>query len=230
MEAFNEKALRMLFENRDKAFQKFNSKLIPNVDPKIIIGVRIPKIREIAKKLFFEGGYEEFFSTLPHKYHEENLLHAIMIEHFDSFDKAVFETERFLPYITNWAVCDCFSPRCFKKHKEDLLEKILFWLKAKDTYTVRFAMKMLMTYFLDNDFKEEYLESVYSIQSEEYYLKMMQAWFFATALAKQYEATVPLLENRVLPVWVHNKTIQKAIESFRVSDEHKAYLKTLKQK
>mgnify|MGYP002515715088 CR=1 FL=1 len=230
METFNEKALRLLFENQDETYRNFNSKLIPGTDPNFVIGVRVPKIREIAKELFREGGYEKFFASLPHKYHEENLLHAMMIELFKDFEKAVEETERFLPYITNWAVCDCFSPKCFKKHKKELLEKILVWLKAKDTYTVRFAMKMLMTYFLDDDFNEEYLELVYSVQSEEYYLKMMQAWFFATALAKQYESTVQILENHILSDWVHNKTIQKAIESYRVTNEHKVYLKTLKQK
>lgn len=230
MESFREKAVRLLFENQDEKYRDFNSKLIPGIDPKSVIGVRVPEIRKIAKELFREGGYEDFFASLPHEYHEENLLHAMMIELFKDFDKAVFETERFLPYITNWAVCDCFSPKCFKKNKERLLEKILLWIKADDTYTLRFAMKMLMTYFLDDDFKDEYLESVAVVQSDEYYLKMMQAWFFATALAKQYEKTVPLLEKHVLPVWVHNKTIQKAIESFRVTDEHKAYLRTLKRK
>lgn len=230
METFNEKALRLLFENRDEKFQKFNSKLIPEIDPSFVIGVRVPKIREIAKELFGGGGYEEFFTTLPHKYHEENLLHAMIIELFKDFEKAVEETEHFLPYINNWAVCDCFSPKCFKKHKQELLEKIHVWLKAEDIYTVRFAMKMLMTYFLDSDFKEEYLELVYGIQSDEYYIKMMQAWFFATALAKQYECAVQIFEKHVLPVWVHNKTIQKSIESFRITDEQKAYLRTLKRK
>lgn len=220
----------MLFENRDEEFQKFSSKLIPEIDPNFVIGVRTPIIREIAKELFCGGGYEEFFSSLPHKYHEENLLHAMIIERFKNFEKAVEETERFLPYINNWAVCDCFSPKCFKKHKDELLKRILIWLKSEDAYTVRFAIKMLMTYFLDDDYKEKYLELVYGVQSNEYYIKMMQAWFFATALAKQYESSVQVLEKHFLPVWVHNKTIQKAIESFRVTDEHKAYLRTLKRK
>lgn len=230
METFEEKAQRLLFENRDEKYRDFNSKLIPEIDRNLVIGVRVPKIREIAKALFNEGGYEEFLLSLPHKFHEENLLHAMIVERFKDFEKAVFETERFLPYIDNWAVCDCFSPKCFRKNKDRLLEKIKLWLNADDVYTVRFAMKMLMTYFLDDDFKEEYLNLVCSIQSDEYYIKMMQAWFFATALAKQYETAVPILENHILSPWVHNKTIQKAIESFRVTDEHKAYLRTLKQK
>lgn len=230
MDSFEEKVISSLFALQDIDYREFDRKLIPTVDPSTIIGVRTPDLRKLSKELFREGGYETFLSALPHKYHEENFVHAMLIEQIKDFSKAVNETEKFLPFVTNWAVCDSFSPKCFKKNKALLLEKIRQQLNSNDTYTVRFAIKMLMTHFLDDDFSDEYLALVAGVSSEEYYIMMMQAWYFATALAKQYESTLPVLENRVLSVWVHNKTIQKASESFRVTDEHKAYLKTLKRK
>ena len=153
----------------------------------------------------------------------------MLIEQMKEFSKAIEETEKFLPYITNWEVCDSFSPKCFKKNKALLLEKIRCWLVSSDEYTVRFAVEMLMTHFLDDGFSKEYLMLVANVSSEEYYVRMMQAWFFATALAKQYDETLALLKSNVLPVWVHNKTIQKAVESYRISDEQKQYLRTLKR-
>ena len=229
MEAFEEKVISSLFALQDIKYKEFDQKLIPTVDPSTVIGVRKPDLRKLAKELFKESRYEAFLSTLPHRYHEENFIHAMLIEQMKDFSIAIEETERFLPYITNWEVCDSFSPKCFKKNKAFLLERIQQWLVSSDEYTVRFAVKMLMTHFLDDGFSKEYLNLVACVSSEEYYVMMMQAWYFATALAKQYSETVSLLESNVLPVWVHNKTIQKAVESYRISDEQKRYLRTLKR-
>ena len=229
MEAFEEKVVSSLFALQDIKYKEFDQRLIPTVDPSTVIGVRKPDLRKLAKVLFKESRYEAFLSTLPHRYHEENFIHAMLIEQMKEFPKAIEETEKFLPYITNWEVCDSFSPKCFKKNKAFLLERIRQWLVSSDEYTVRFAVKMLMTHFLDDGFSKEYLMLVANVSSEEYYVRMMQAWFFATALAKQYDETLALLESNVLPVWVHNKTIQKAVESYRISDEQKQYLRTLKR-
>lgn len=229
MEAFEEKVVSSLFALQDIKYREFDQKLIPTVDPSTVIGVRKPDLRKLAKVLFKESRYEAFLSTLPHRYHEENFIHAMLIEQMKEFPKAIEETEKFLPYITNWEVCDSFSPKCFKKNKAFLLERIRQWLVSSDEYTVRFAVKMLMTHFLDDGFSKEYLMLVANVSSEEYYVRMMQAWFFATALAKQYDETLALLKSNVLPVWVHNKTIQKAVESYRISDEQKQYLRTLKR-
>ena len=229
MEAFEEKVVSSLFALQDIRYKEFDQKLIPTVDPSTVIGVRKPDLRKLAKVLFKESRYEAFLSTLPHRYHEENFIHAMLIEQMKEFPKVIEETEKFLPYITNWEVCDSFSPKCFKKNKAFLLERIRQWLVSSDEYTVRFAVKMLMTHFLDDGFSKEYLMLVANVSSEEYYVRMMQAWFFATALAKQYDETLALLESNVLPVWVHNKTIQKAVESYRISDEQKQYLRTLKR-
>ncbi len=228
MNSICEKIRALLFENRDEEYKRFNASLIPTVESDRVIGVRMPVIRKIAKQLFSEGGFESFLLSLPHEYHEENLLHACLVEQIKDFDLCLKETERFLLFVDNWAVCDCFSPRCFGKNKERLLEKLRLWLSCNLTYTVRFAMNMLMKHFLDADFKEEYLYLVGDVESEEYYVRMMQAWFFATALAKQYSRTLPFIEQKRLSPWVHNKTIQKARESFRLSREQKEYLKTLK--
>ena len=229
MEAFEEKVVSSLFALQDIKYKEFDQRLIPTVDPSTVIGVRKPDLRKLAKVLFKESVYEAFLSALPHRYHEENFIHAMLIEQMKEFSKAIEETEKFLPYITNWEVCDSFSPKCFKKNKAFLLERIRQWLVSSDEYTVRFAVKMLMTHFLDDGFSKEYLMLVANVSSEEYYVRMMQAWFFATALAKQYDETLALLESNVLPVWVHNKTIQKAVESYRISDEQKQYLRTLKR-
>lgn len=230
MEGFEKKLIEKLFALRDEAYCEFSSKLIPNVEKARVIGVRTPDIRKLAKTLYREGGYGDFLASLPHKYHEENLVHAMLIEQMKGFDCTVSELERFLPFVDNWAVCDTFSPKCFKKNRERLLERLRLWLCAKDTYTVRFALRMLMSHFLDEDFKPEYLELASSVKSEEYYLMMMQAWFFATALAKQYDFALRYLEEKRLSVWVHNKTVQKAVESYRITPEQKVYLKSLKIK
>lgn len=223
-----------LFEKQDTAYRDFQKKLIPTVQAERIIGVRTPVLRALAKELSRSKAPETrdavraFLGSLPHRYFDENQLHAFLISELKDFDAAISETERFLPYIDNWATSDQLSPRAFKKHRAALLPHIRSWLKSPCTYTVRFAIGMLMQHFLDEDFASCYLSEVAAIRSQEYYIRMMQAWYFATALAKQYEAALPFIEQQKLDSWTHNKAIQKACESFRVTDEHKLYLKTLK--
>ena len=218
-----------LFSLQDKKYMKFLSKLTPNVPEDTIIGVRIPEIRKLAKKLVKNNKYEDFLKELPHKYYDENLLHGAIISESKDFKNSIELLDNFLPFIDNWAVCDTISPKIFKKHKKELIEKIKEWFQSDKTYTCRFGVEMLMTHFLDEDFKKEYLEMVANIHSEKYYVKMVVAWFFATALAKQWNYAVIYLENNKLDVWVHNKTIQKARESLRISLEKKEYLKKLKR-
>lgn len=219
-----------LFELKDEAYKHFNCALIPTVDPDTVIGVRTPALRNLAKELWGTPEARDFLAELPHRYYEENNLHAFLIEHIRDYEKCMAETERFLPYIDNWATCDGFSPKVFKKHLPELLVKIHLWLQSEHTYTVRFAMGMLMRHYLDEHFSPEYPELVASVQSEEYYIRMMQAWYFATALAKQPDAILPYFSEGRLEPWTHNKAIQKAIESYRITPEQKAYLKTLKMR
>ena len=217
-----------LFSLRDEKFAAFQARLIPNVAPERIIGVRTPALRKLAKTLRGSGEAEEFLKALPHDFFEENNLHAFLLCEMKDFDACVQAVEDFLPYVDNWATCDQMSPRVFRKNKQALLPYIRCWIASERCYTRRFGTGMLMSHFLDEDFREEYLRLVSDKRSEEYYVNMMIAWYFATALAKQYEAALPYLKNRRLDPWVHNKTIQKAVESFRVSDEHKACLRALK--
>ena len=219
-----------LFSLQDKEYMKFLSKLTPNVSEDTIIGVRIPEIRKLAKKLVKNNEYEDFLKELPHKYYDENLLHGAIISESKDFEKCIKLLDNFLPFVDNWAVCDTISPKIFKKYKKELIEKIKVWSQSDKTYTCRFGVEMLMTHFLDEDFKKEYLEVVADIHSEEYYVKMVVAWFFATALAKQWDYAVIYLEDNRLDVWVHNKTIQKARESLRILEDKKGYLKGLKRK
>ena len=219
-----------LFSLQDKEYMKFLSKLTPNVPEDTIIGVRIPEIRKLAKKLVKNNEYEDFLKELPHKYYDENLLHGAIISENKDFENCIELLNSFLPFVDNWAVCDTISPKIFKKHKKELIEKIKEWSQSDKTYTCRFGVEMLMTHFLDKDFKKEYLEIVANIHSEEYYVKMVIAWFFATALAKQWDYAVIYLEDNRLDVWVHNKTIQKARESLRILEDKKGYLKGLKRK
>ena len=219
-----------LFSLQDKEYMKFSSKLTPNVPEDTIIGVRIPEIRKLAKKLVRNNEYEDFLKELPHKYYDENLLHGAIISENKDFENCIELLDSFLPFVDNWAVCDTISPKIFKKHKKELIEKIKEWSQSDKTYTCRFGIEMLMTHFLDEDFKKEYLEMVANIHSEEYYVKMAVAWFFATALAKQWDYAVIYLEDNRLDVWVHNKTIQKARESLRILEDKKGYLKDLKRK
>ena len=217
-----------LFALRDEKYRDFNASLIPTVDKAAVIGVRVPQLRRLAKELKNGPLAAEFMADLPHEYHDENLLQALLINENKDFGLCMEELEAFLPYVDNWAVCDMLGPKVLSKNKEELMERILLWLDSPHAYTQRFGMGMLMSHFLEEDFREEYLELVAAVKSEEYYVRMMQAWYFATALAKQYDSAVKYIEGRRLESWTHNKSIQKARESFRVSPEHKAYLKTLK--
>ena len=213
---------------QDKTYKDFHSKLMPTINPDSIIGIRVPVLRDYAKKLFKENSVESlnlFLKNLPHEFYEENNIHAFIIEKINNFDECIFYLEKFLPYIDNWATCDMLNPKILKTNCEKLLEKIYQWINSDSVYTVRFAIGMLMRYFLDEKFETKYLDLVTSINSEEYYINMMRAWFFATALAKQYEQTFPYIKNYSLDKWTHNKTIQKAKESFRISKEQKEELK-----
>ena len=219
-----------LFKLQDKKYKELQAKTIPNIDPNTIIGVRTPELRSLAKKMVKENNYKSFLEELPHKYFDENQLHAFIISELKDFNECIDYTNKFLPYIDNWATCDQMSPKAFKKNKDNLLKEIKVWIKSKETYIIRFAIGMLMSYFLDEDFDKKYLELVSKIKSKEYYVNMMIAWYFATALAKQYKDTIIYLENNKLDTWVHNKTIQKAIESYRITNDQKEYLRSLKKK
>lgn len=219
-----------LFELRDLKYQQFHSKLVPNIPADSIIGVRIPLLKKLAKELYKDPCKADFMSSLPHKYYEENQLHIMMICMEKEFDKCIEELNVFLPYADNWAVTDQSSPKCFKKKHNELIPILKDWLYSDHVYTSRYAMNIYMREFLDDDFDVEYANLISKKRGEDYYLNMMIAWYFATALAKQYDIIVPFLENHMLDKWTHNKTIQKAIESFRITDEQKAYLRTLKIK
>ena len=218
-----------LFELSDKEYAVFQARLIPTVPRDRIIGVRTPALRKLAKEMVKSGEHTAFIAELPHTYFDENQLHAFIISAIRDFDLALTETERFLPFIDNWATCDQLSPKVFGKRRNELLPHIKKWLASERTYVVRFGIGMLMEHFLDDDFKPEYAEAVSRIKSDEYYINMMIAWYLATALAKQYDAAVGILKSGCLDKWVQNKTIQKARESYRISDEKKAYLQTLKK-
>ncbi len=223
-----------LFAMRDEKYASGQIKIIPSVDPERIIGVRTPELREFAKELYAEKEGKEdidaFLNSLPHRYFDEDQLHAFIISLEKDFDSCIAKVEKLLPYIDNWATCDQLSPKAFKKYPEKLLPYIEKWLASGKTYTVRFAIGMLMQHFLDGRFSPDYLEKVSHIRSDEYYINMMIAWYFATALAKQYDAIIPYIENCALDPWTHNKTIQKSIESFRITPEQKDHLRSLKVK
>lgn len=221
-----------LFENQDKEYREFQSRLVPNISKDSMIGVRTPQMRKVAKEFFGSRIAEDFLKELPHKYYEENMIHFFLISLIKDFDECTKELEKFLPYIDCWPVCDQSSPRSFKKNHQKLLPLIKKWINSDHIYTARFAIRMLMNEFLDDDFSPEYLQWVAdkksSDSSDDYYLKMMKAWYFATALAKQYDQSIVYIEKQRLDQWSHNKAIQKALESFRVSDDHKEYLRSLK--
>lgn len=218
-----------LFNLQDEKYAEFQVKLAPGIERESVIGVRVPEVRKLAKRLWKEENIGNFLNELPHKYYDENMLHGLIISEIRDYEECINRLEQFLPYVDNWAVCDIMSPRVFKKNKEKLMIKIKEWCKSEHTYTCRFGMEMLMSHFLDDDFKPEYLELPAKVISDEYYINMMIAWFFATALAKQWEAAIPYIENNRLERWTHNKTIQKAIESYRITSEQKEYLRSLKQ-
>jgi 3-methyladenine DNA glycosylase AlkD len=219
-----------LFQLQDKQYAAFQSKLLPSIDPKTIIGVRTPLLRTYAKKVANMDIVHPFLAELPHQYFDENQLHAFILSGKKDFDRCLEEVERFLPYIDNWATCDQLSPKIFKKHLDTLLPHIGIWLVSEHTYTIRFGIGMLMQYYLDDGFELKYPDAVAAVTSDEYYVNMMIAWYFATALAKQYESIMPYLKENRLDDWTHNKTIQKAIESYRIAPEQKEYLKTLKKR
>ncbi len=219
-----------LFALQDLKYRDFQVKLIPGMDKEKMIGVRTPDLRKLAGQLAKREEIVEFLQALPHRYFDENQLHAFIISAIKDYENCAEELERFLPYVDNWATCDQLSPKIFGKHKQELLISIRKWIRSDHTYTVRFGIGMLMKYFLDEDFKTEYADLVASVRSEEYYVNMMIAWYFATALAKQYKAVLPYIREQKLEFRVHNKTIQKAVESYRISDEHKKELRALKRK
>ena len=227
---FTDEIRDRLFAMRDEKYGEFQSKLIPTAAGETFIGVRTPDLRKYAKELVKRDDVQDFLDDLPHQYFDENQLHAFLVSEIRDYERCIREVNRFLPFVDNWATCDQMSPKVFKKHRPELLELIKEWLKSGHTYTVRFAVGMLMEHFLDEDFDPAYPEMAARIRSDEYYINMMTAWYFATALAKQYETVLPYLENRRLDPWTHNKTIQKAVESCRITDEQKAYLKELKIK
>ena len=223
-----EEIRQSLFALQDIKYRDFQAKLIPGTDAETMIGVRTPELRKLAKQMLKREEIGEFLQDLPHRYFDENQLHAFIVSGIREYGKCMEELTRFLPFVNNWATCDQMSPVVFKKHKQELLSEIGEWLGSAHTYTVRFGIGMLMQHFLDEDFDPAYPELVAGVRSEEYYVNMMIAWYFATAIAKQYDAVLSFLEGRRLDPWVHNKTIQKAVESYRVSDEHKKYLRSLK--
>ncbi|MCR5403226.1 MAG: DNA alkylation repair protein [Butyrivibrio sp.] len=219
---------RKLYDLQDLKYRDMQIKIIPTIEPESVIGVRTPELKALAKEILKSGDYKEFLEELPHKYFDENQLHAFIISGLKDFNECMDELEIFLPYVNNWATCDQMSPKVFKKHREELLTHIKEWIKSDKTYTVRFGVGMLMEHFLDADYDTEYPEMVAKIKSEEYYVNMMIAWYFATALAKQYESILPFIEQKRLDYWTHNKAIQKSVESRRITDEQKEYLKSLK--
>ena len=217
-----------LFRLQDKDYALMQARIIPTVSQDRIIGVRTPALRDFAKRLNKDQDIGEFLSYLPHQYFDEDQLHPFVISLEKDFGKCIAEVDAFLPFIDNWATCDQLSPKAFKKGPEKLIPYIQIWIKSDKTYTVRFAIGLLMQHFLDANFDTKYADMVAEVRSEEYYVNMMIAWYFATALAKQYELVLPYLEHKRLDTWAHNKAIQKSIESYRITDEQKAYLKTLK--
>lgn len=216
-----------LFELADGKYAEFQAKLAPTVNRETFIGVRLPVLRKFASQYAKDPEAGDFLKSLPHRYYDENILHSILITKIKDFNSCIEAVESFLPYVDNWAVCDTLSPAALGKNREELFKRILIWVNSGKTYTIRFGVDMLMKFFLDEEFREEYLE-IPALDSDEYYVNMMCAWFYATALAKQWDSTVKYLEEKRLTKFIHNKTIQKAIESYRITDSQKAYLKTLR--
>lgn len=218
-----------LISMQDLKYKEFQAKLIPNLSTESVMGIRTPQLRVYAKELMKTDAAVEFLTQLPHQYFDENQLHAFIISEMKDYGTVLTALEKFLPYVDNWATCDQLRPKVFKKHPDKLITAIRAWLASTETYTIRFGIGMLMCHYLDENFKPEYLEWAANIRSEEYYINMMIAWYFATALAKQYDITLSYIEDGRLNTWVHNKTIQKARESYRITDDQKAYLKSLKK-
>lgn len=228
MSAVVEAVRRRLFEMQDPEYRAFTCKLTPSVQPERVIGVCTPQLRAYARELGRTAVAAQFMTCLPHEYHEENNLHSFLIEQIRDYSACIDALNAFLPCVDNWATCDCMSPGVFKKHPQELLEQVKLWLASGQTYTVRFAIKVLMSDFLDERFDPAYAELVAAVHSEEYYVNMMVAWYFATALAKQWDAVLPYIEEKKLNVWIHNKAIQKAVESRRIPEEKKKLLKKMR--
>ncbi len=220
---------KWLFAHKDNDYATFIAKLTPNMERDKFIGIRTPELKAYAKQLIKEGRENEILQNLPHTYFEENQIHAFILSECKDYEKLLIELEKFLPYVDNWATCDQLRPKIIKKHRNEFVTWIDKWMQSKDTYTIRFAIGMLLSFYLDDKFQKKYLEQVAAVKSDEYYVNMMIAWYFATALAKQYDATIPLIESKRLDKWVQNKTIQKARESRRILPETKDYLSTLKK-
>ena len=219
------KLQKQLFELQDLKYRDFHSKLMPETDKETVIGIRTPVLRKFAKEFAGTSEAEAFLRQLPHRYYEENNLHMMLITGIKDYEKCMEEIQRFLPCLDNWATCDYPAPKCFARHKDQVLEEAKRWISSGETYVIRYGIGMLMRLFLDEDFSSEYLEMAAAVQSQEYYVNMMIAWYFATALAKQWDATVPYIEQHKLSDWVHRKTVQKAVESYRITPEQKEYLK-----
>ena len=218
-----------LLELKNEEYRQFTARLVPNIPAEMIIGLKTPEMRAIAKNIFMDTDRDIFLNALPHEYYEENLIHFFVISMIKDFEECTQRVEAFLPYVDCWPVSDQAAPKAFRKNHEKLLPYIRKWISSEHVYTARFGIRMLMNEFLGEDFREEYLELVATKKGDDYYLKMMVAWYFATALAKRYDETLPYIENHVLDEWTHRKAIQKAVESYRVTDEHKEYLKSLRQ-
>ena len=225
-----EEIRKKLFSMQDAAYGDFHSKLMPTVERSKVIGVRVPELRKLAKRLAGSEMAVTFLEDIPHNYYEENNLHAFLLDGTEDYDDAVAYVDAFLPCIDNWATCDGLNPKVFGKNRDKLIGKIDEWMASDHVYTVRFGIGMLMRYYLDEEFRTEYPERVAAVKGEDYYIRMMVAWYFATALAKQYDTVLQYLEEDWLDRWTHNKTIQKAIESYRITAEQKEYLRTLKHK
>jgi len=228
MTTIAEEIYKELTAKQDVKYRDFQVKLIPTVPAESVIGVRTPELKKYAKSLVKNEAIQDFLDILPHKYFDECQLHAFIISEIKDYDRCLREVERFLPYIDNWATCDQLSPKVFKKHRGELINNIKEWISSDKTYTVRFGVGMLMEHFLDEDYYISYPEMVSELRSDEYYINMMIAWYFATALAKQYDTILPFIEERRLDIWTHNKAIQKSVESYRITPEQKEYLKSLK--
>ena len=220
-----EEIQKHLFELQDIKYRDFHSRLMPDTDKETVIGIRVPVLRKYAKSIAGTELSEKFIKELPHHYYEENNLHMMLITRIKDYDRCISEIERFLPYIDNWATCDFPAPKCFENHKEELLPVIKCWIASSETYTIRYGIGMLMRLYLDEDFEPEYVKLVAGVESDEYYVNMMIAWYMATALAKQWDAVIPYIEEHRMSDWVHRKTIQKAVESYRITDDQKRYLK-----
>lgn len=219
---------KQLFKMQDTGYRDFHAKLIPTMDKDKVIGIRAPQLRAFAREFGKTEEAEMFLEVLPHQYYEENNLHGLLIEQIRDYGECLKELDRFLPYIDNWATCDMLALRLMKDHRNVFIKEVYRWMGSDEPYTIRFGISMLMRYYLDEEFKPEYPKKVAAIRSEEYYVNMMRAWYFATALAKQYPSVLPFLEERKMDTWTHNKTIQKAVESYRITPEQKEYLRTLR--